>query len=91
MHAVRRILVKTQAERLGLPLHTVELPSPCPNDVYEQQMAAATATARTNGIDHIAFGDLFLADVRAYRRSPKTPCIPSQTVCSHDENTQQLS
>jgi uncharacterized protein (TIGR00290 family) len=73
MHAVRRILVETQAERLGLPLHTVELPAPCPNEVYEQRMAAAAATARTNGIDHIVFGDLFLADVRAYREQLLAP------------------
>ena len=73
MHAVRRILVKTQAERLGLPLHTVELPSPCPNEVYEQRMAAAAATARTSGIDHIVFGDLFLTDVRAYREQLLAP------------------
>ena len=45
MHAVRRELVEAQADRLGLPLHVVEIPSPCPNEVYEAQMAAAMATA----------------------------------------------
>ena len=67
MHAVRRTLLEAQAERLGLPLHVVEIPSPCPNDVYEARMAAAMTTARTAGIERIVFGDLFLQDVRAYR------------------------
>jgi uncharacterized protein (TIGR00290 family) len=67
MHAVRRALVVTQAERLGLPLHLVELPSPCPNDRYEHAMRDALAEARDAGVDQIVFGDLFLADIRAYR------------------------
>jgi len=67
MHAVRRTLLEAQAERLGLPLHIVEIPSPCPNDVYEAEMAAAMAHAGATGVDHVIFGDLFLADIRAYR------------------------
>ncbi len=67
MHAVRRPLLEAQAQRLGLPLHVVELPSPCPNDVYEERMAAAVATARDAAVERIVFGDLFLEDVRAYR------------------------
>jgi uncharacterized protein (TIGR00290 family) len=67
MHAVRRELVEAQARRLGLPLHVVAIPSPCPNDVYETRMAAAVATARSADIDQMVFGDLFLEDVRAYR------------------------
>ena len=67
MHAVRRELVEAQADRLGLPLHVVEIPSPCPNEIYEAQMAAAMATAAASGVRHVVFGDLFLADVRAYR------------------------
>ena len=67
MHAVRRTLLHAQAERVGLPLHVVEIPSPCPNDVYEDRMAEAMALARRNGIEAVVFGDLFLADVRAYR------------------------
>jgi uncharacterized protein (TIGR00290 family) len=81
MHAVRRNLAHAQAERLGLPLHTVEIPSPCPNEVYERQMTEATVTARTIGVNHIVFGDLFLGDVRAYReqmlaRTGVTPLFP---------------
>ena len=67
MHAVRRKLVAAQAERLGLRLHLVQLPSPCPNDRYEDAMRAALAEARDAGVDQIVFGDLFLADIRAYR------------------------
>lgn len=67
MHAVRRELLEAQSERLGLPLHPVEIPSPCPNEVYEQRMAAAVAAAEADGVESVVFGDLFLADVRAYR------------------------
>jgi uncharacterized protein (TIGR00290 family) len=67
MHAVRRSLLETQAQRLGLPLQVVEIPSPCPNDVYEARMAAAVSAAREADIEMMIFGDLFLADVRAYR------------------------
>ena len=67
MHAVRRSLIEAQADRLDLPLHLVEIPSPCPNDVYERRMDEAMNTAIEEGVDAVAFGDLFLEDVRAYR------------------------
>jgi uncharacterized protein (TIGR00290 family) len=67
MHAVRRTLLEAQADRLGLPLHVVEIPSPCPNDVYEARMEAAMTAAGVAGIERIVFGDLFLEDVREYR------------------------
>jgi len=67
MHAVRRELLQAQADSLGLPLHVVELPWPCPNQVYEQQMHKAIDTAVSDGVERMVFGDLFLADVRAYR------------------------
>lgn len=67
MHAVRRVLLEAQADALGLPMRVVELPWPCSNVIYEQQMAAAMAAARDNGVEHLIFGDLFLGDVRAYR------------------------
>lgn len=67
MHAVRRRLLEAQARRLGLPLHVVEIPSPCSNDVYEERMAAAVAMARETAVELMVFGDLFLEDVRAYR------------------------
>jgi uncharacterized protein (TIGR00290 family) len=67
MHAVRRELVEAQAVAAGLPLWPVELPWPCCNDVYEDRMRQALERARRQGIVGIAFGDLFLEDVRAYR------------------------
>jgi uncharacterized protein (TIGR00290 family) len=67
MHAVRRELVERQAAAAGLPLWSVPLPWPCSNERYESLMAGACAKARAEGISGIAFGDLFLEDVRAYR------------------------
>ena len=67
MHAVRRELVEAQAASAGLPLTSVPLPWPCSNDDYERIMAGVCRDAAAQGIDTIAFGDLFLADIRAYR------------------------
>ena len=67
MHAVRRSLVEAQAAATGLPLWTGELPSPCSNADYEAKMSAVIERARAEGITHVAFGDLFLEDVRSYR------------------------
>jgi uncharacterized protein (TIGR00290 family) len=67
MHAVRRTLLEAQAAAVGLPLWPVPLPTPCPNDAYERAMRTALARARAERIAQVAFGDLFLADVRAYR------------------------
>src|SRR5512146_181459 len=68
MHAVREELLDRQAAALGLPCRKVRIPWPCPNARYEQEMAAALAGARADGVTHVAFGDLFLEDVRAYRQ-----------------------
>jgi uncharacterized protein (TIGR00290 family) len=81
MHAVRTELLQAQASALGLPLRTVFIPSPCPNEVYERAMAAAVAAALADGFTHVAFGDLFLEDVRRYREeklagSGLTPLFP---------------
>jgi uncharacterized protein (TIGR00290 family) len=67
MHGVRRALLEAQAEAAGLPLWSVELPSPCPNADYEQAMGTTLARAAGEGIEAIAFGDLFLDDIRRYR------------------------
>jgi uncharacterized protein (TIGR00290 family) len=67
MHAVRRELVEAQAEAAGLPLCAVQLPWPCSNQDYECLMAEACRQAVADGIDTIAFGDLFLRDIREYR------------------------
>lgn len=67
MHAVRRALVEEQAAAAGLPLWPVPLPFPCSNDDYEARMRALIERARADGVTHMAFGDLFLDEVRAYR------------------------
>jgi uncharacterized protein (TIGR00290 family) len=69
MHAVRSEVLRAQAEAAGLPLVSVPIPSPCPNEVYEARMSAAVAAAAANGFTHVAFGDLFLEDVRRYRET----------------------
>lgn len=72
MHAVRERLVEAQARALGLPLVKVPIPSPCSNEEYEQAMGAAMAQAKADGINAVAFGDLFLEDVRRYREEKLT-------------------
>ncbi len=67
MHAVRRELLERQAEAAGLPLVTVPLPWPCPNGEYERRMEDACARMLAAGVEAVAFGDLFLEDVREYR------------------------
>ncbi len=67
MHAVRRELLERQAQAVGLPLTVVPIPSPCPNELYEAAMTQALASARQAGVEGVAFGDLFLEDVRRYR------------------------
>jgi uncharacterized protein (TIGR00290 family) len=67
MHAVRRDVLAAQARMARLPLRVVSIPHPCPNDVYESRMGSAVADAVAEGFTHVAFGDLFLEDVRRYR------------------------
>lgn len=67
MHAVRESLLEAQAVAVGLPLWKVDIPFPCSNEVYEAAMGEACAKAIAEGIEVIAFGDLFLEDIRAYR------------------------
>jgi uncharacterized protein (TIGR00290 family) len=70
-HGVREALLEQQAETIGIPLEKVYLPSdgsrPCTNETYEQIMNAVMTTYKARGIETIAFGDLFLEDLRAYR------------------------
>jgi diphthamide synthase (EF-2-diphthine--ammonia ligase) len=67
MHAVRRELLEEQARAAGIPLWPVPLPWPCTNEQYEARMGAAVARAVDQGYTHVAFGDLFLEEVRRYR------------------------
>jgi len=74
MHAVREALLDAQVEALGLPVIKIPIPPNCVNTVYEEAMANAMARARAEGVFHVVFGDLFLADVRAYREKHLTAC-----------------
>lgn len=72
MHAVRRELVEQQSAAAALPLWAVLLPWPCSNEQYESLMTQTCAKAVAEGIQGVAFGDLFLEDVRAYREKQMT-------------------
>ena len=67
MHGVREELLQAQIEAAGLTPITVRIPYPCPNEIYEREMAAAMEGAKARGVTHIIFGDLYLEDIRAYR------------------------
>ena len=69
MHGTRRTVLEAQAAAAGLPLWAIPLPWPCTNEIYEARMAEACQRAVAEKIDAIAFGDLFLRDVRAYREN----------------------
>jgi uncharacterized protein (TIGR00290 family) len=73
MHAVRRELLEAQARATGLPLWPVSIPSPCSNDQYEAAMASVLDRALADGITVMAFGDLFLEDIRRYREERLAP------------------
>ncbi len=89
MHAVRRTLLEAQALAAGLPLHVIEIPYPCPNADYERIMGGFVERAKAEGVTAMAFGDLFLADIRAYREtqlagSGITPIFPLWERSTHD-------
>jgi uncharacterized protein (TIGR00290 family) len=69
MHGVREDLLRAQLEAVRLKSSVVRIPYPCPNDLYEQRMSAVLAQAKSEGITHVVFGDLFLADIRSYREA----------------------
>jgi uncharacterized protein (TIGR00290 family) len=73
MHGVRRTVLEAQASAAALPLWVVPLPWPCSNEIYEERMAEVCQRAVNEAIDAIAFGDLFLEDVRAYREKNLAP------------------
>ena len=69
MHGVREVLLDRQIEELELPCIRVSIPHPCPNEIYEREMARALGEAKARGVTHVVFGDLFLEDIRAYREA----------------------
>jgi len=81
MHGTRRALLEAQAKAVGLPLIQVPLPWPCSNEIYEAAMKKAVEQMLSDGVSVIAFGDLFLQEIRAYREkqlegSGLTPVFP---------------
>jgi uncharacterized protein (TIGR00290 family) len=73
VHGLREELLRMQLDSCRLAPIIVRIPYPCPNEVYERAMAAAMERAKTEGISHVVFGDLFLEDVRAYREARLAP------------------
>jgi uncharacterized protein (TIGR00290 family) len=69
MHGVRRILIERQAASIGCPLQEVFIPYPCSNEAYESSMEEALQKYQASGIRRIAFGDIFLEDIRRYREN----------------------
>jgi uncharacterized protein (TIGR00290 family) len=67
MHGVRRVLLERQATSIGLPLHAVLIPPHCDNATYEERMKEALSEHLARGVQRVAFGDIFLEDLRVYR------------------------
>ena len=73
IHGVREELLEAQAESIGIPLQKIRIPEQCSNEQYGSIMEKELASMKSQGIDHIAFGDLFLEDVRGYREQMLKP------------------
>jgi uncharacterized protein (TIGR00290 family) len=67
IHGVRQEILRAQCNAAGLPQRIVPIPYPCPNEIYEARIGEAVASAVREGVTHMIFGDLHLADIRAYR------------------------
>ena len=96
MHAVRRSLLEQQAAAAGLPLWAVPLPWPCSNEQYEARMRDVFARALSEKVEAIAFGDLFLTDIRAYRErqlegTGLEPVFPVWQIPTHELATEMIA
>jgi len=67
IHGVRQEILRAQCAAASLPQRVVPIPYPCPNEIYEARIGEAVAQAVADGVTHIIFGDLYLADIRTYR------------------------
>jgi uncharacterized protein (TIGR00290 family) len=90
-HGVRRALLEAQADAVGLPLEVVMLPESPPNRVYEERVGAALARHRDAGVATIAFGDLFLEDIRRYRETLAAPLGVKPIFPIWGKDTRQLA
>lgn len=96
MHGIGLPTLKAQAAATGLPVIEVPLPDPCSNADYEKAMIAFVTRAKGDGITHIAFGDLFLEDVRRYREdrlagSGMTPVFPIWGLDTHELSREMVA
>jgi uncharacterized protein (TIGR00290 family) len=91
MHGVRTPLLEAQARAVGVPLRTARIPAACDNDTYERVMSDALAPLHADGVGEVAFGDLFLADVRAYRERLVAPHGLSASFPLWGEDTSALA
>lgn len=96
IHGTRKVLLEAQASSCNLPLWPVMLPNPCSNADYEKEMRRVICRAKDEGIEGIAFGDLFLEDVRSYRTSRLegtgiAPLFPLWRLSTHELPRQMLS
>jgi len=96
MHGVRRELLEAQAEAIGLPLWQIPLPWPCSNEDYQTRMSDACRRAVSEGFERIAFGDLFLRDIREYRErqlqgSGLAAAFPLWELSTHELARQMIS
>lgn len=91
MHGVRRELLQRQAQSIGLPLHEVRIPPRCVNPTYEQRMEEALRVHYDKGVRRVAFGDIFLEDLRAYRESNLARIGMTALFPIWKRNTQELA
>lgn len=96
MHGVRRSVLEAQAKSIGLPLHTIELPWPCSNEDYGRIMTAFLQNQRRQSVEVMAFGDLFLQDIRKYREAKMrgtgiTPVFPLWQKSTHSLASEMLA
>lgn len=95
MHGVRRSVLEAQAAAAGLPLWQVPIPDQCTNENYDARMRETCARAVADGFTHVAFGDLYLEDIRRYREerlagSGLTPLFPLWKIPTHDLARQMI-
>jgi uncharacterized protein (TIGR00290 family) len=91
MHGVRDVLLTAQAEALGLPLHRVWIPQACINAEYQSAMGLAIERLKADGVTAMGFGDLFLADIRAYREAQLAPTGVQPVFPLWGQDTQALA
>jgi diphthamide synthase (EF-2-diphthine--ammonia ligase) len=91
MQGVRRVLLEAQAKTLGLKVYPVWIPPRCSNEAYETEMSHAVETLQGEGVGAVAFGDVFLEDVRAYREKMLAPTEFQPLFPNWGEDTSALS